>query len=619
VRASLPAGLKSLPPVPGDVVVHLDYGLCRMGELEEVTLSDATLHTLTLTFRDDDTLRVPVSDAVRIWNYGAELTDNQLDQLGDPDWLEGQAERVSEIRESFRVLTDRRRAREARSGFSVTPTSAHLKLAARDFPHTLTDDQSLALADILTDLKHDSPTNRLLLGDVGCGKTEVAVQAAFAIILSGGKTGLSVRLAAPTRVLANQHFNDIKPRADALGLTCELYTGDTSDTDKDVICGDLPDFLIGTHGVLGDRFAQCRFGLTLIDEEQKFGAKLKSTELDSLASGNLLRLSATPIPRTLAEARVGLADVSLIRSYPSGRGKTATTSVPDSDSELRKIVARELDRDGQVIAIVPRIRDIKALRRRLAKLFPDASIKKIHGKRKPKQNRRAIARFREGRTDILVATSMLETGINIANANTMVVFGPDRFGLGQLHQLRGRIGRSTRNAHFTLLVDDEPTDDFTRRLRVLEDLQRRGQGLQLSIADSLMRGSGTLTDDEQSGHASSIGIELFEHLLGVAEDAADPFASIPNITGDLDWQVDGETALSLLKASRDALEFPDTFLVPDAASYPALVAACRHIGAHRVGISDDGFSFVLAAGEKLGIDGSLDDVIARITDHAKAA
>ena len=596
----LPALLSCPPPREGDAVVHLDYGLCRLGPARRLELSDGVVHTIELRFRDGDSLHVPVADAVRVWGYGAELPDGKLDALGTEDWAVGQVQRVRELGESLHTILDERRAREAGQCASVD-AEPHLGAAGEGFAHVLTGDQEAALADVVRDLGGGRCSNRLLMGDVGSGKTEVAVRAMLAVALAGQR----VRLVAPTRVLARQHTDVVAERAKGLGLSTALYSGDLSEGEKEAVVKAEPDILIGTHGLLGEAFAGVEFGLTVIDEEQKFGAKLKDA---GRVAGHTLRLSATPIPKTLAEVRIGLADVSVITEYPAGRGDTVTASLPDTAKTIREAIVAEAGRGGQTIVLCARISELKRVRKRLKRLLPKLKFATAHGQRAGKRNRRALRRFREGKVDVLMATSMLETGLDVASANTMLVWEPERFGLAQLHQLRGRIGRGEWDARF-LLVDDgsEDTEGWERRRAVLEAMQGRGDGLRLALADSLQRGSGRVHDDDQSGHASEIGLELFEHLVsrvadGGGADVMDLLGSVPKITGDFDWGLPGGGALeAAFDQTRTALDDPEAVLADgEAGALAVAVAACAVTGAVRLGANGK-WVFVMADGSRVEI------------------
>ena len=586
-------------------MVHLDYGLCRLGPSRRLELSDGVVHTIELGFRDGDSLHVPVADAVRVWSYGAELPDSKLDALGTEDWAVGQIDRVRELGRSLHAILAERRLREAGECAKVD-VEAYLAAAGEGFAHTLTGDQEAALGDIVTDLGESVCANRLLMGDVGSGKTEVAVRAMLAVALAGQR----VRLVAPTRVLARQHMETLAERADAMGLSAALYSGDLSDSEKAGVVDATPDILVGTHGLLGQAFADIPFGLTVIDEEQKFGAKLKEA---GRVAGHTLRLSATPIPKTLAEARIGLADVSVIAEYPAGRGETVTESLPDSAKAISDAIKAEVARGGQVIALCARIEELKRVRKRLKRLLPDMRFATAHGQRKGKRNRRALKRFRRGEVDVLMATSMLETGLDVASANTMLVWEPERFGLAQLHQLRGRIGRGERDARFLLVSDDsEDSESWEARRAVLEDLQDRGDGLRLALADSLQRGSGRVHDDDQSGHASEIGLELFEHLVAqVAEtegaDVRDLLGSVPKVVGDFDWGLP-EGGAEAFRQTRAALDDPHAVLA-DAKAEPLsiAVAACVATGAVRLGVNGK-WVFVMGDGTKHTVEGGVEAV-----------
>ena len=579
-------------PVPGDTVVHLDFGLCRLVGLRRLELSDTTVDTITLLFKNGETRHVPVADSVRIWNYGAYVPDSGLDPLDNADWAARQVEVVTELRASMAALRKRRDARLARVGHGVAVTDDHIEAAGAGFAHELTDCQTAALSDIVADMRADVAANRLLVGDVGCGKTEVAVRALLATALAGGRG----RLVAPTRVLARQHYEDVRERAEALGLKVALYSGDLTDKAKRaaVHTAEQTDILIGTHGLLGEAFAQLSFALTVIDEEQKFGAKIKRAGYAPESGGNTLRLSATPIPATIAEARIGLSDLSVISTYPKGRAKTDTRTAPMEDAALRHAATAEFERGGQVLIMAPRIADLKAVKPLIKRLFPDRRFGTVHGQRKAKANRKTLRKLRAGKRDGLLATTVLETGVNLPDANTMIVLRPERFGLAQLHQLRGRIGRGSVPGVFLMLSGEDATTSWAQRLGVLETLHRRGDGLTLALADTMLRGSGELDDgDEQTGHASAVGLELYDYLLRQGE-ADDPFTLVPKIVGDADWGLPEATDTALAAAfsgSRAALN-------GEACSNALceLIARCRALGADRATVGPKGV--VLERGER---------------------
>ena len=572
------------PPRAGDTAVHLDFGLCRVGRLDTTALSDATLRTLTLHFRGGEVRRVPVSDAVRVWNYGAFLPDSKLDPLDNEAWAARQVEVVGELRASMAALGERRDARLAREGHGLTIRPADLARAAEGFGHTLTQDQATALDEIIADLRAPAPMNRLLVGDVGCGKTEVALRALLATALAGGRG----RLVAPTRVLARQHFGDVAERARKLGLSCALYSGDLGEADKRAVAEAAPDtdILIGTHALLGERFGDVDFALTVIDEEQKFGAKIKRAGYDPATGGNALRLSATPIPATVAEARVGVADLSLIRQYPKGRAPTHTRTAPQEDRALREALDAEFGRGGQVIVMAPRIADLEAVRPLIKRLYPDRRFAMVHGRRGAKRNRKTLRRLLAGQLDGVLATTVLETGVNLPRANTMVVLRPEQFGLAQLHQLRGRIGRGSVDGHFVMLTREDTSREFARRLGVLESLHRRGDGLALALSDAMLRGSGEMDGgDEQTGHASAVGLELYDYLLRAGTDS-DPFTLVPKINGEADWGLpddDGEALHAAFHETRAALDGE-----PCASALCRLIALCRQLGADRASVGPRG-------------------------------
>ena len=297
--------------------------------------------------------------------------------------------------------------------------------------------------------------------------------------------------------------------------------------------------------------------------------------------------------------------MSIIEGYPTGRGRTTTEVARKTRKAVREALAEELARGGQVIALCPRIEDIPKVRDLIRDLAPDARLGTVHGKRRGRRNRAAMADFRAGRTDVLLATTMLETGLDVPNANLMLVFRPDQLGLAQLHQLRGRIGRSVRDARFLLLASRKRTDAEAGRIETLTALSERGDGLRLALADSLARGTGELDGDAQSGHASELGLELFEHLLGVAADGEDPAASVPKVTGEHPWGFGEADSLDMIfSQARDALGRPEDAL--SAGAYPAVLGAARLLRAPIVAAAPDRFVFTMLDGRTLEVAGTPD-------------
>jgi len=572
-----------------------------------------------LRFAKGETRHVPITDLVRIWSYGASLPKKKLDKVSGSDWIENQSVRLASAVQEIRHIKAAYKMRDATTGCGLKIVDEDLIKAAQGFAHDLTEDQRMAITSISADLRSETPANHLVLGDVGCGKTEVAARLAFAAVMSGH----SVRLAAPTRVLARQHFDELSDRAQTLGIEIALLTGDTPKIEKARIkASSSCKLLIGTHGVLSTSHST-DFDLTIIDEEQKFGRKIKSHGLD-VSSGqisNLIRLSATPIPKTIAEVKVGLANVSVITAFPASRGKRKTIELSNDDEEVKSLIQSELARDGQVFFIVPRVKDIEHARTRLKNLFPEESISHMHGRRKARQNRRAIRKFQGQQSRTICATSMMETGINVPNANLMIVQRADRFGVAQLHQLRGRVGRGARDATFAVLSHATTSKSYKKRLRSLRRFNTSDAGIRLALSDAFLRGSGKFSDATQTGHSSAIGLELFEYLLAQSsvEDGEISFDTIPKIVGRAEWGISATKKKRVANhfiRSREAISVPSKVLGRgDATFYDLAIAACVLKRSSKVGAVDGRLIFVDDRRNQFSCPASPDGMIGFLTNE----
>jgi transcription-repair coupling factor (superfamily II helicase) len=390
------------------------------------------------------------------------------------------------------------------------------------FPYPETADQARAIAATLADLSSGRAMNRLVCGDVGFGKTEVALRAAAAVALAGRQ----VAIVAPTTVLARQHASTFRRRFAALGIEVAHLSRLVAPADAKRAKAGLADgtirVVVGTHALAAKGVRYADLGLVVIDEEQRFGAAQKA-KLRGLAAGaHALTLTATPIPRTLQAALVGLQEISVIATPPARRQPIRTFLVPFDDATVREALLRERGRDGQSFVVCPRVEDIAPLARTLAGLVPELDTTAIHGRMSAAEIDDAMIRFAEGAGDVLLATSIIESGLDVPRANTMLVWRPDRFGLAQLHQLRGRVGRGRARGVAYLLTDPaSPLAPATRkRLETLQSLDRLGAGFAISARDLDHRGAGDLFGEEQAGHVRLIGVPLYQHLLARALAAA---------------------------------------------------------------------------------------------------
>lgn len=502
----------------GDVVLHEDHGVGVLRDLKTVVIDDIERDTLQLEYHGGDSLLAPIEEIGLIWRYGAEASAVTLDRLKGDGWIRRRAEVSRHVDEAAEQLVALAKARDAKTCEpSVPPKAAYAKFAAR-FAYPETPDQSAAIEAVLADLASGKPMDRLVCGDVGFGKTEVALRAAAVVALSGRQ----VALAAPTTVLARQHVETFKRRFSGTGIgvahLSRLVTPAEARAVKQGLESGEVRIVIGTQALGGKDLSFDNLGLMIIDEEQKFGAALKA-HLRGLASdGHLLTLTATPIPRTLQAAMVGIQDVSVIASPPARRRPIRTFLAPYDPASLRTALLREKRRGGQSFVVVPRIEDIAPLAEKLAQLTPELSVKIAHGGLSSDEADAVMVSFADGDGDVLLATNIIESGLDVPRANTMIVWRPDRFGLSQLHQLRGRVGRGRQQGIAYLLSD--PADDLSEatraRLSTLEAFDRLGSGLAISARDLDLRGGGDLIGEDQAGHVKMIGPALYQRLLGRA-------------------------------------------------------------------------------------------------------
>jgi transcription-repair coupling factor (superfamily II helicase) len=504
---------------PGDLVVHADHGVARLRGLELVEQRDErgpAAEFLSLEYAGGRKLLAPVLEIDRIWRYGSEAADVALDRLGGDDWQARKAEVEAQLEVAARELQARARARAEVSGPSLqAPGAAYRRFVAR-FPFTETEDQARAITAALGDLARGAPPmDRLVCGDVGFGKTEVALRAACAAALAGRQ----VALVAPTTVLVSQHLETFRRRFAGVDVRIEqlsrLSGGAAARAVRSGIADGSVRIAIGTQALLSEQVRFADLGLVIIDEEQRFGARQKE-RLRRLRDGvHVLTLTATPIPRTLQAVLVGLQDVSVIATPPVRRRPVRTFVTPFDPAVVLEALRREAQRGGQSFFVCPRIQDLQPMADRLARLVPELDVVVAHGRMKTDALDEIMVRFAAGAHDVLLTTNIIESGLDIPNANTMLVWRADRFGLAQLHQLRGRVGRGARRAAIYLLADPgRPLPSATeQRLRTLEALEGLGAGFAIGARDLDLRGAGDLLGEEQAGYVRVIGTELFQRLL----------------------------------------------------------------------------------------------------------
>ncbi|WP_228242616.1 helicase-related protein [Porphyrobacter sp. GA68] len=513
--AARQVGLAGVDLRLGDLVIHENHGFASVVGLEPEPGAE-TGEVIALEYADGARRLVPVSDAGLLWRYGGDAESVKRDKLDGTGWDNRRAKIDQAIAETATSLIALAEERAKLSAPAMNPDAAAYERFVSGFPHNETSDQARAIAEVRDDLASGKPMERLVIGDVGYGKTEVALRAAAIAALSG----YQVIVAAPTTVLARQHLEEFTRRFADTGIAVAGLSRLTSAAEKKAVMAGLADgsvgIVVGTAAVVGKSVRYARLGLVIIDEEQRFGAADKA-RLRQAADVHLLVMSATPIPRTLHRAMIGLQQVSVIATPPARRQPIRTIISDIDDPAISLALRREKMRKGQSFVVVPRIADLAEMRERLERLAPDLSLVEVHGKMPAAELDEAMVRFAGGTGDILLATNIIETGLDVPRANTMVIWRSDRFGLAQLHQLRGRVGRGRRRGQVILTTADETVSLATqKRLRTLETFDQLGSGFSIAGADLDQRGGGDILSDAQAGHMKLIGAELYQHLLAGA-------------------------------------------------------------------------------------------------------
>jgi transcription-repair coupling factor (superfamily II helicase) len=506
----------------GDVVIHEDHGVGIVRGLETVSLANISGDAIRIEYAKGAQRLLPVEDADRLWRYGADPDAVTLDNLDGASWAKRRGDVDAAVATTARTLLAFAAARQNRTTAPIKAPAASYERFAGRFAFALTRDQQRAIEAVRADLASGRPMDRLIIGDVGYGKTEVALRAAAIVALAGRQ----VAIVAPTTVLARQHLESFTRRFAGLGVKVAGLSRLSTATETRAVKAGLADgsigIVIGTHALAAKGLVFANLALMVIDEEQRFGASDKAKLRARAADGHVLTLTATPIPRTLQSALVGLQDLSVIATPPARRQPIRTSTGSFDPEQLRAALLRERARGGQSFVVVPRIEDIAPLADQIARLVPDLVLRQAHGKMDATAVDTAMVAFAAGDGDILLATNIIEAGLDVPRANLMVVLHADRFGLAQLHQLRGRVGRGVRRG--TILLMTETGRDIApataKRLKTLEALDHLGAGFAISAQDLDQRGAGDLVGDEQAGHVRLIGVDLYQHLLQGALAAA---------------------------------------------------------------------------------------------------
>jgi len=500
----------------GDPVVHAQHGIGRYGGLVNLDLGEGTTEFLLLEYEGGDKLYVPVSQLEAISRYsGAQPEEAPLHKLGSGQWDKARTRAARQVRDTAAELLALYAQRAGRQGYAFQYKPHDLEAFADGFGFEETPDQAAAIQAVTADMAGGKPMDRLICGDVGFGKTEVALRAAFVAIADRRQ----VVLLCPTTLLAEQHFQTFTDRfADWPVRIAELSRFRSAKESKEILeklhSGEV-DIVIGTHKLLAREVRFARLGLVIIDEEHRFGVRQKEALKKLRAEVDVLTLTATPIPRTLALSLEGLRDFSVIATAPQRRLAIKTFVAAQSEGLVREAVLRELRRGGQVYYLHNEVDTIEHAHDRLARLLPEARVAVAHGQMRERELERVMREFTQLRHNVLLCSTIIETGIDIPTANTIVIQRADKFGLAQLHQLRGRVGRSHHQAYAYLLVPDLKSlgTQAKKRLEAIQTMEELGSGFYLAMHDLEIRGAGEVLGESQSGQIQEVGFDLYTRML----------------------------------------------------------------------------------------------------------
>jgi len=524
---------------PGDFVVHVDHGIGQFIGLHKPTIDGNQREYLAIQYKNKDILYVPIHQADRISRYiGPDGSPPHINNLVGNDWDQTKSKVRHAVVEIAADLLELYAKRQVAEGHSFRPDTDWQRELEASFPYIETPDQVQALEEIKVDMESTRPMDRLLCGDVGYGKTEVALRAAFKAVADGKQVAVLV----PTTVLAQQHYETFRQRLSTFPVEVEMLSRFRSPKEQDNIISRLSekniDIVIGTHRLVSSDVKFKDLGLVIIDEEQRFGVAHKEHLKKLREEVDVLTMTATPIPRTLYMALSGVRDISTLNSPPEERLPVVTHIGPYSPKLVREAIIRELERGGQVFFVHNRVQSISAVFNHLQNLIPEARIGIGHGQLPEHQLAEVMLQFTSGQIDVLLSTSIIESGLDIPNANTLIVDRADTFGLAQLYQLRGRVGRGAQRAYAYLFRDKRrsPTPEGEERLEVLADNSSLGAGYAIAMRDLEMRGAGDLLGTRQSGYIAAVGFQMYTRLLSQAVRAMRSESDLePRLTSDQTW------------------------------------------------------------------------------------
>ncbi|WP_026673677.1 transcription-repair coupling factor [Alkalihalobacterium bogoriense] len=547
----------------GDLVVHANHGVGKYLGIETLEINGTHKDYLHLRYAGNDKLYVPVEQIDQVQKYvGSEDKDPKIYALGGNDWKKVKKKVQSSVEDIADDLIKLYAEREASKGHAFAKDSMEQQEFESAFPYQETEDQLRAINEIKEDMERERPMDRLLCGDVGYGKTEVAIRAAFKAIMDGKQVAILV----PTTILAQQHYETIRERfADhpiGIGVLSRFKTKkEQTETIKGLKNGTV-DIVVGTHRLLSKDIEYRDLGLLIVDEEQRFGVTHKEKIKQLKANIDVLTLTATPIPRTLHMSMLGVRDLSVIETPPENRFPVQTYVVEYNASLVKEAIERELTRGGQVYFLYNRVESISKMAEQISSLVPDAKVSFAHGQMNERELESIMIDFLEGQSDVLVTTTIIETGVDIPNVNTLIIHDADRMGLSQLYQIRGRVGRSNRvaYAYFTYQKDKVLTEVAEKRLQAIKEFTELGSGFKIAMRDLTIRGAGNLLGAQQHGFIESVGFDLYSQMLKEAiEERKGEKPKEPAFTVEIDLMVDAYIPESYIQDAKQKIEMYKRF------------------------------------------------------------
>ncbi|MEI8217019.1 MAG: transcription-repair coupling factor [Eubacteriales bacterium] len=523
----------------GDFVVHENHGIGKFIGIDQILIHGSKKDYLKIKYAGEDMLFIPVEQMAYIQRYiGGDGITPKINKLSSGEWSKTKLKIKAAIEDMAKDLLQLSAERSLEKGFAFSKDTPWQREFEDTFMYEETRDQLRSIREIKRDMEREEPMDRLLCGDVGFGKTEVAARAIFKCLADGKQAAMLV----PTTILANQHYHTLKERMETFPFEVEMLSRFRTEKQQQEIIKKIKngsiDFVVGTHRLLSKDLEFKDLGLLVVDEEQRFGVGHKEAMKQMRKNVDVLSLSATPIPRTLHMSLSGIRDMSIIEEPPEERYPIQTYVIEQDDEIIREAILRELDRDGQVYIVYNRVRGIKRIAEKIKALVPSASIAIGHGQMHERELEDVMYDFTQNKYDILVATTIIESGLDIPNVNTMIILDADKFGLAQLYQLKGRVGRSNRMAYTYLVHQSEKTitENAEKRLKAIKEFTEFGSGFKIAMKDLEIRGAGNLLGPEQSGHMVMIGYELYCKLLDEA---------ISKLSGGIEKDEYGETQVEI--------------------------------------------------------------------------